>query len=232
MSAKRKLGLGPGTLLVCDGALLTAGAAAVAAGLVMALDSVPHAPVVAAGILGLVVAAGAPYAAWRLHARDVDGSSTAGAFLGDLAGFASLWVILPVTGLLGHGLADVVSIAGGSMSWGQGAGVIGVVLAALLLAVAVWLDVAAARDLMHGRRHVWLDVARLAATVAYAGYVAGVIVLVTLKPGPPQDQGNAGMVTVMLLVMPAVFGAAAVTGAALMVRREHKQQRDRLISGV
>jgi hypothetical protein len=77
---------------------------------------------------------------------------------------------------------------------------------------------------------VWLDVARLAATAAYAAYVVGVIFLVTLKPGSPQDQGNAGMGTVLYLVMPVVFGAAAVTGADLMVRREQKRPPGRLIS--
>ena len=158
------------------------------------------------GVLGLVVAVCAPLAAWRLHARRVDGSSTAGAVLGDFAGFASLWVVLPVAWLLGHAAAGVVSLAGGSMSWGHGAGAVGIVAAAVFLAAAVWLDVGAVRDLMRARDHVWLDVARVAATAAYAGYVVGVIVLVTLKPRSPQDQGNAGMETVLLLVMPVVLG--------------------------
>lgn len=232
MATKRKLGLGMRATLVGDGALLTAGAGAVAAGIVVAIASIARVPAAGAGVLGLLVVAVAPYAAWRLHAREVDGSSTAGAFVGDVAAFASLWVILPAAGLLGHGLAEVVSLAGGSESWGQGAGVIGIALAALFLAAAVWLDVDAARDLTRDREHAWLDVARLASTVAYAAYATGVIVLVTLKPGPPQDEGNAGMGTVLLLVMPVVFGAAAVVGADLMVRRDSRQPRDRLMSGV
>jgi hypothetical protein len=230
MCATRTLRAGRRTILAGDGGLLTAGALAAAAGLVVALGSVLHAPTVGAGILGLVVVLCAPLAAWHLHGRRVNESSTAGAVLGDIAGFALLWVVLPVGGLLGHAVADIVSLAGGSMSWGQGAGAVGIAAAALFLAAAVWLDVGAARDLVRAREHAGLDVARLAATAAYAAYVVGVIVLVTLKPGPPQDQGNAGMGTVLFLVMPVVFGAAAVTGADLMVRREQKRPRGRLLS--
>ena len=206
MKVTRRLRVGPRTILAGDGGLLTAGALAAAAGLVVALGSVLHAPTVGVGVLGLAVVVCAPLAAWHLHGRRVDGSSTAGAVLGDIAGFASLWVVLPVGGLLGHAAAGVVSLAGGSMSWGQGAGAVGIVAAALFLAAAVWLDVGAARDLARARDHVWLDVARLAATAAYAAYVVGVIVLVTLKPGSPQDQGNAGMETVLYLVMPVSSG--------------------------
>ena len=230
MRAARKPRVGPRTILAGDGGLLTVGALASAAGLAVALRSVLHVPTVGVGVLGLAVVVGAPLAAWHLHGRRVDGTSTAGAVLGDIAGFASLWVVLPVGGLLGHAVADVVSLAGGSMSWGQGAGAVGIAAAALFLAAAVWLDVRAARDLLGAREHVWLNVARLAATAAFAAYVIGVIVLVTLKPGLPQDQRNAGMETILFLLMPVVFGAAAVTGADLMVRHDHKGPRGRLIS--
>jgi hypothetical protein len=222
--------VGPRTILAGDGGLLTAGALAAAAGLAVALRSVLHAPTVGVAVLGLAVVVCAPLAAWHLHGRRVDESSTAGAVLGDIAGFVSLWVVLPVGGLLGQAVAGIVSLAGGSMSWGQGAGAVGIAAAAVFLAAAVWLDVGAARDLVRAREHAGLDVARLAATAAYAAYVVGVIALVTLKPGSAQDQGNAGMGTVLFLVMPVVFGAAAVTGADLMVRREHKRPRGRLIS--
>ncbi|MGE5229148.1 MAG: hypothetical protein ACM3MJ_05435 [Deltaproteobacteria bacterium] len=200
--------------------------------MVVAVGSALDTPTVGVGVLGLGVVVCAPLAAWRLHGRRVDGSSTAGAVLGDFAGFASLWVVLPVAGLLGHAVADIVSLAGGSMSWGEGAGAVGIVAAVLVLAAAVWLDVGAVRDLVRARGHVWLDVARLAATVAYAAWVAGVIVQVMLKPGSPQHQANAGMETVLYLVMPVVFGAAAATGADLMVRRQQKRPRARLMSGV
>jgi len=232
MKATRRFRVGPRTILAGDGGLLTSGALAAAGGLVVALRSTLHTPTVGVGALCLVVAVCAPLAAWRLHARRVDGSSIAGAVLGDMAGFASLWVVLPVAWLLGHAAAGVVSLAGGSMSWGQGAGAVGIVAAAIFLAAAVWLDAGAVRDLMRARDHVWLAVARLAATASYAGYVVVVIVLVTLRPGSPQDDGNAGMETVLFLVMPVVFGVAVVTGADLMVRHEQKRPRGRFISGV
>ena len=51
------------------------------------------------------------------------------------------------------------------------------------LAVAVWLDVDALRDLSAKRReHAWLDVARLVATVAGVAYLVGATVWATGAP--------------------------------------------------
>lgn len=105
---------------------------------------------------------------------------------------------------------------------------VGVAIAALYLVAASWLDIAALRDLAPARRtHVVLDIARLVATVAYAAYVAGVILLVT--PGSASD---AGMSTVLLLAVPGSVGAVVVTIAGLMVTRDEQRSRGRLISGL
>ena len=233
MSRVRTPRMGPRTTLASDGGLLTAGALVIVGGLVLALGSLPHAPVAVAIVGFVAVVVCAPLAVWRLHARRIDGSSTAGAALGCMAGFVSLWVILPVAGLLGGALARIASLAGSSMSTGDGIAVVGVVAAAVFLGVAIWLDVGAVRDLARsGREHVWLDVARLAATAGYAVYVASVVILVTLKPGAESEATNTGVTTVLLLVMPVASGVFSVTCADLIVRRDRKRSRGRLISGV
>jgi uncharacterized membrane protein len=106
--------------------------------------------------------------------------------------------------------------------------VVGVAIAALYLVAASWLDIAALRDLAPARRtHVVLDIARLVATVAYAAYVAGVILLVTAG-----SDTDAGMSTVLLLAVSGSVGAVVVTVADLVVRRDSQRSRGRLISGV
>jgi hypothetical protein len=155
-----------------------------------------------------------------------------GAVLGCMVAFLLLFPVLIVGGGLGHAVAAVAGLAGVSLSWGVGAGVAGVGAGVLLLAAAVWLDADALRDLASARRaHPWLDVARLVATGGYAAYVVGTGLLVAFEPGPPEDQANGGMMAILVLVMPAVFGAAAVTGAEFMARNADKQPQDRLIPG-
>lgn len=222
----------PLTVLAGDGAVFTAGMIALVGGVTLALATVLHTPAAGVGAGVLVAVTCGPFAAWNLHGRAAGGSSAIGAVLGCMIAFLLLFPVLVVGGGLGHAVAAIASLAGASLSWGVGAGVVGVTAAVLLLAAAVWLDVDALHDLASARRaHPWLDVARLLATAGYAVYVVGTVLLVAFAPGPPEDQGNAGMMTILLLVMPVVFGAAAVTGAEFMTRDADKRPQSRLIPG-
>ncbi len=110
----------------------------------------------------------------------------------------------------------------GHISW---AAVVAVVAASL--AVAVWLDVDALRDLSpHLRTHVRLDVLRLLATVAYVAFVVGWIVWARGLT-PEQDRVRA----LTLLYEPGAIGAAAVMGADLLVRRHERRGHRHLVSG-
>lgn len=219
---------GARAVLAGDGGLLTAAALAVVLALALALGSGSHASNVA-GISGMAAAIVlGPLAAWRLHKLRADGSATAGAVLGFIAGFVSVWVILPVAWLLAYVVVALGAVVGVSVSSSAGASVVGVAIAALYLVAACWLDIAALRDLAPARRtHVVLDIARLVATVAYAAYVAGVILLVT-----PGSAADAGMSTVLLLAVPGSVGAVVVTIAGLVVTRDEQRSRGRLISGL
>jgi len=95
------------------------------------------------------------------------------------------------------------------------------------LAVAVWLDVDALRDLSAKRReHAWLDVARLVATVAGVAYLVGATVWATEHPefdyiGALLSLGGCGIV-----------GAAVVTVADMDVRHDEQRSHGPLVSGV
>lgn len=215
-------------MLAVDGGLLTAAALAVVLSLALVLGSGSHASNVAGGIGMTAAMVLAPLAVWRLHDRRVDGSATAGAVLGLIVGFVALWVVLPAAWLLAYVVVALCTVVGLSVSASAGASVVGVAIAVVYLVAAGWLDVAALRDLAPGRRaHVALDLTRLVSTVAYAAYVVGVMLLVAAG-----SDASAGMYTVLLLAMPGAAGAAVVTVADLVVRRDEQRSRHRLISGI
>jgi hypothetical protein len=228
MAFARTLTAGGRAVLGGDGGLLTAGAFAAVLALAASMGSGSHASNVAAGLGMAAAAVFGPLSAWRLHQRRVDGSATSGALLGYIAGVGIVWVILHAAWILASVLSALGTIVGLSVTKTAGATAVGIAVAVAYLAVAGWLDVDALRDLSpQRRRHAWLDIARLVATAVYAAYVVGVVFLVAGGP----DSG-AGMYTVLLLTLPGAVGAAIVTIADAMVRRDERRSRTPLISGV
>ena len=218
MTSARTLKLGPYAVLAGDGALFMAAACAVLAPLAT-LSEVAAFPLMAVGLL-------APLLVWWLHRRRVDRTATGGAVLGYLvgAGVALGLVALTVIVLLA---LTVVGVSAASDDAGRLLGQIQVVVIALaFLALAAWLDVDALRDLFAKRRaHVWLDIARLVATVAGVAYLGGVVVWATGHPqfdyiGMILSFGGCGIV-----------GASVVTVADVMVKRHEHGNHGRLVSG-
>jgi hypothetical protein len=155
--------------------------------------------------------------AWWLHGRHVDGTATLGATLGLIAGGVVLIVVLA--------LGLPFGLSGTNI---PGAVVIGMAVVAATYPVAiVWLDVDALRDLSPQRHvHVRLDILRLLATVVYVAFIVGWIVWA-------RGASNVDQVQALLLpVGPGALGAAAVTGADMMVRRHEQRSRGQLVSGV
>jgi hypothetical protein len=167
-------------------------------------------PLMAIGLL-------APLLAWRLHRRRVDRPATGGAVIGYLAGVG---LALGLLGLLALVMLVLSAVGFPEVMSGSSTGnlVISLIVVAVCAVVAVWLDVDALRDLSAKRReHVWLDVARLAATVLVVAYFVGVVVVAARSSafdstGAVLSIGGCGVV-----------GAAVVTAADLMVKR-HEQR--------
>jgi hypothetical protein len=225
IASARTFKLGPRALLAGDGGLLMAAASAVVMGLVSLVGSVPHAPIVAWSI-GMAIAVFAPLLAWRLHGRRADGSATGGALLGYITGGVLLFLLL----MLGAIVARIVTVVGLFATADDAGKVVGLIAVVAIvvayLAVVVWLNVDALRDLSPQRReHAWLDVARLVATVAFVAYLVGVIVWAA----GPSDVDDVGLI--LLLVAPGTVGAAVVTVADLMVRHDEQRSHGHLISG-
>ncbi len=219
MASSRTHKLGPRAVLAGDGALLMAAACAVLAPLASRFEGV-EIPLMVVGLL-------APLLAWRLHGRHVDGSATGGAVLGYLAGVGLALGLLGLMALVMLVLA-AVGLSETGDDPGKVAGLIAVVVITVAyLALALWLDVGALRDLSPRRReHAWLDVARLIATVAGVAYLAGVIVWATGHPefdyiGAVLSLGGCGVV-----------GAMVVTIADVMARRHEQRSHGQLVSGV
>ena len=214
MASARTSKVGPRALLAGDGGLLTAAVFALVVWLPSLLWESMGAGI---GIAGIVGTALAPLLAWRLHVRHVDGTATLGAILGFIAGVVVLFVALALGlpfGLDGTNIPGVVAV-----------GV--AVLAAAYLVAIVWLDVDALRDLSpQRRRHVWLDIFRLLATVVYVAFIVAVIVRATGASNVDQVQ------VLVVLVGPGALGAAAVMGADLMVRRGERRSHGHLVPGV
>jgi len=225
MASARTFKVGPRALLAGDGGLLMAAACAVVMGLALLLGSVPHAPIVV-GIIGMAVAVFAPLLAWRLHGRHADGSATGGALLGYITGGALLFLLLMLGAIVAR-IATAVGLFATADDAGNVVGLIAVVaIVVAYLVVVAWLDVDALRDLSPQRRtHAWLDVARLLATAACVAYLVGVIVWAT----GASDVDDVGLI--LLLVAPGAIGAAVVTVADVMVRRDEQGSHAHLISG-
>ena len=211
MASARTFKVGPRALQAGDGGLLTAAAIAIVVGL-------PALLVHTLGGWGVLVVAAvllAPLLAWSLYGRHVDVTATLGAILGFIVGAV---VAFLAVGALG----SLLGMSQENLSWTA----VTVVVAASL-AVAVWLTVDALRDLSPRRReHVRLDIVRLLATVAYAAFVVGWIVWARGLT-PDQDRVEA----LALLYLPGAMGAAAVTGADLLVRRHERRSHGHLVSG-
>jgi hypothetical protein len=228
MASIRTLTTGRRAVLAGDGGLLTAAAFAAVLGLAAAIGSGSHVSNVAAGLGMAAAGVLGPLTAWRLHQGRIDGSATSGALLGCIAGVALAWVILSAAWILASALSALGTAVGLSVTKSAGATAVGIAVAIAYLAVAGRLDVDALRDLsLRRRRHVWLDIVRLVATALYAAYVVGVITLVVAG----SDSG-AGMYAVLLLTVPGAAGAAVVTAADVMVRRDARRTHTPLISGV
>lgn len=214
MASARTFKAGPRALLAGDGGLLAAAAFAVVVGLLaLLMDAFDGSGPV--GVLVVAVLLFAPLLAWWLHGHHVDVTATLGAILGFIAGaIVAFLAVAGISGLLG--------LSQGHLSWASVAAVV-----AVSLAVAVWLDVDALRDLSpHLRTHVRLDVLRLLATVAYVAFVVGWIVWARGLT-PEQDRVRA----LTLLYEPGAIGAAAVMGADLLVRRHERRGHRHLVSG-
>jgi len=205
--------------LAGDGALIMAAACAVLAPLASLYQGATF-PLMAIGLL-------APLLVWRLHGRRVDGPATSGAVLGYLTGVGlalGLLALLAVVGLIlmAVGLSDVMN------DTDTGTRIVVGIVVATFLALAVWLDVDALRDLSAKRReHVSLDVARLVATAAGAVYIGGAVAA-AMGPG---DFDYAG--AILSMGGCGVVGAAVVTVADLWVRRHGQRAGDgHLLTGV
>jgi hypothetical protein len=218
MASARTFKVGPRALLAGDGGLLTAGLVGFIMGLASLDAGLP-------AVFGLAVVLLGPLLAWLLRGRVVDGTATLGAVLGFIAGTVVVIAVLTALGL-------VTGVLGLEGTFGLSQDNLPVALVALVavpyLAVAGLLDVDALRDLSRRRReHVWLDICRLLATVAYVALIVGVIVWTTGSPSPLTDR----VPVFFSLVGPGALGAAAATGADLLVRRHERRSRGHLVSG-
>jgi hypothetical protein len=218
MVSTRATAVSPRAFLAGDGALLMAGACALLAPLAT-LSDVAAFPLMAVGLL-------APLLAWWLHGRPVDMPATGGAVLGYLAGVGLALGLLGLAALVMLTLT-AVGLSATSDDAGKVTGLIAIVAIAVAYVAAVaWLDVDALRDLSPKRRqHVWLDIARLVATVAGVVFLVGVIVWATGHPefdyiGAVLSLGGCGVV-----------GAVVVTIADIVVRRHERRSHGRLVTG-
>jgi hypothetical protein len=226
MASARTFKVGPRRILAGDGGLVTAGAFVVVLGLgpLLGADSPVSNVALLVGIAAALCLA--PLLAWRLHGRHVDGTSTGGALLGYLAGA----VLVSVYMLLAVVFEWVFTTVGLYAAEDHPESVVGLIATAAAivayLAVAAWLDVDAVRDLSPKRReHAWLDVARLAASVAFVAYLVGVTVRAT------GDSEFDYVGPTLVLVAAGAVGAAAVTVADRMVRRGEQRSHAHLVSG-
>jgi hypothetical protein len=219
MASARTFNVGRRAVLAGDGALLMASVCAVLAPLAYLVEPAAI-PLLAVGLL-------APLLVWWLHGRHIDRTATGGAAIGYLAGvaFALGLVLLTVIVMV---LITAIGLSGSMDDAGKTLGQIQVVVIAVAyLALAVWLDIDAVRDLAPKRRaHVRLDAARLVATVAGVAYLAGVVVWASAHP----EFDSIG--AILSLGACGVVGAAVVTVADLMVANHERRSHGRPVSNV
>jgi hypothetical protein len=208
-------------VLAGDGGLFTAAAFAAALGMGVLAGTGSHTSNVAAGIGMAAAVALGPLVAWRLHGRRAGRDATVAALLGFVAGGGAGFALLLVAGAaMRAGKATGLFVTSEDATATVGSVAVTVV-AAVLLALCVWLATASVGDLLPGRRaHTRLDAGRLASSAVTAAYI--VVVLTRVAGG---DEANAGMYATLLLAGPALMGAAAVSLAHLLAPRDRRQAR-------
>ncbi len=146
-----------------------------------------------------------PASAWVLHGRHLDGRAIVAALAGYPIGAFVLVAFVTLLSLLASWVASLFTIS-------EVAGPVAVLVLAVLgsVAVVVWLDVDALRDLGPKRRHhLTLDFARLAATIAVM--VFGVVVLFLVRTGPENVAG-------VFMLAAGAYGSAMVAATAVVIR--------------
>jgi len=183
--------------LACDACLLTAGAFGLLTALSFAVFSLAGLSPLGAtpesgweilliavvwilGVSGMIVG---PVLTWILHGRRIYRTAVLSALAGFFLGGNVIWIVFML----------VVAAAGFLMkpftSWEFGGPVAGAAfVAAVVMALTVWLDVDAVRDFSPSRReHLRLDVARLASTVVIVVFAA--VVILTMRTNPENEAG-------------------------------------------
>lgn len=206
--------------LAGDACLLTAAAfsllTAIAGALVLTGVAPPigSAPPTAVGvilsILLLVLSFGGevvgPVAAWLLHGRRISGVAVLGAVLGFIAGGIAVQGVVVVAMLSGQ----LTKLVMGTELVGPGA-VLAIVVAAFV-ALVVWLDIDAVRDLSPARSlHRRLDIVRIASTVVVV-LLMGAIIGVSIA-NPKTEIGEAAI----FALAGGIFAAVLTSVAAAMV---------------
>lgn len=208
-------------VLAADGCLISAGAFGLMMGSAFGLDWLGVAPLSEPGGSGIDLLLSTfswllqiggmfvgPVLVWLLYRRRFD----KGAVLGALVGFG-----------LGGAAIFPVAMLGAALDWLVGlvtdveyAGLIGYLglIVAAFVALLVWLDIRAVRDLSSARENVPLAISRFVATLAVIGFAWGVTVAVVAGEGP-----DAGV----FMLAAGLGGAIVVTMAELGSRYLQRQ---------
>lgn len=207
MDARSKAVKRSNALVVADGGLLTAGASAVAIGLMLiiwGLAGSPEANLVTQMTSSFLVLAGTVTgigAAWVLNGRHFDRFSLTGAVLG----FLLVGLVAPLVGVVSW----FAGLFLGLFTTWEFAGPAAVLAVAVtsLVAVAWWVVADALADLRADRIHVALDRARIASVAAVVLTSAGALAASLTRPG--SELGEAGI----FIILAAAGGAMSVAGA-------------------
>lgn len=213
-------------VLAADGCLLTAGAFSLGQALALGIDSLAGVGPLGNGstgvwataiesiswfisVVGVVIG---PLAAWLLHGRRVDWTTTLGALVGYALGGVAVFALTLLAALP----MWVVHLATGS-EYGGAIAYLAVVAAAFLVLVG-WLVFDAARDAAPQRReHPWLDLARLLAAVSAVGFSLVVVIFTITGSGFDPD-------ALVFVLATGVLGAAVVTTAELAIIYVRRQK--------
>lgn len=211
MSSEATLGKREHGLLIGDGFLLTAGLMSVGVTLmfgVMALPGVVEGPTLltsaGSSLILLASGVGGVVATWLLHGRRIDVAAVVGGLIGPAAG----GLLVP----LAAGLSFLLGYPAKLVSSSEFAGPVAmlVLVSIGLLVLTVWLLIDGLRDLAPAKReHSGLDIARIAATIAFVGLAAVCVFLMFAQPGP--EQGEA----IIWAMAGGGVGAGSIAGADL-----------------
>lgn len=205
------------SVLAGDGGLMTTAAFALVLGIDVVAGTGSHTSNVAAGLAMAAAVAAGPFVAWRFHGRHAGLTATTGALLGFVAGGGVTFLVLLGASLAARAAAGAGLFASVDEAMPTTGLVVAGAVGAVTLGGCCWLAARAAHDLARGRRHVWLDVLRLAAGLTCAAYVALVLTSALTASGE-----GAGMSDLLLLASPVLLGAAAVTVADLTAPRHRR----------